>query len=242
MSQMMGNLINMVNKLRVPNMTLSKIITTAVLLTCAVFTQAKTTHNISLVSDYVYRGISQTDNSAAIQGGSAYKNGNAYASVWFSNVENVSGSEGLPVEMDVTFGYNNKFDGFNLDTSVITYNYLNDSTQDRTEFRFATSINKEIEIAIHREVKTKYWYPEIIFEKYLANRLYFDAAIGYWNADDADDSALTFRAEIARDFPEFNHIDIFIGVSHITDETPFGMNNDSDDDDTLFIVGIRKNF
>jgi uncharacterized protein (TIGR02001 family) len=209
---------------------------------CAAFTQAQTSHNVSLVSDYVYRGLSQTDNSPAIQGGSDYKNGNAYASVWFTNVDDVSGSEGLPVEMDVTFGYNNKFNSFNLDTSVITYNYLNDSIVDRTEFRVATSINKDIEIALHREVKTKYWYPEIIFEKYLANRLYFDAAIGYWNADDANDDALTFRAEIARDFPEFHHVDIFIGVSHITDETPFGDNADSDDGDTLFVFGVRKRF
>jgi uncharacterized protein (TIGR02001 family) len=219
-----------------------KILTTAALLACTVSAQAKTTHNISLVSDYIYRGISQTDNSPAIQGGSVYKNGNAYASVWFSNVDVDSGSEGLPVEMDVKFGYNNQFESFNLDTSVITYNYLNDSTPDRTEFRFATSISKEIEIAIHREVKTKYWYPEVIFEKYLANRLYFDAAIGYWNPDSGSDDALTFRAEIARDFPEFKHVDIFVGVSHITDKTPFGYNTDSDDDDTLFIVGIRKNF
>jgi uncharacterized protein (TIGR02001 family) len=223
-------------------MTPIKMTVAASLLACTVFAQAKTTHNVSLVSDYVWRGISQTDNSPAIQGGSDYKNGNAYASVWFSNVEDRDNSEGLPVEMDVTFGYNNKFNSFNLDTSVITYNYLNDSTQDKTEFRVATSINKNIEIALHREVKTKYWYPEIIFEKYLSNRLYFDAAIGYWNADDADDDALTFRAEIARDFPEFHHIDIFAGVSHITDETPFGADNDSDDGDTLFILGVRKKF
>ena len=218
-------------------------ITAAVCLTaCAAVSQAQTSKNVSLVSDYIYRGLSQTDNSPAIQGGADYKNGNAYASVWFSNVEDASGSEGFPVEMDVTFGYNNKFDGFNLDTSVITYNYLNDKTPDQTEFRVATSINKEIEVALHREVKTKYWYPEIIFEKYLANRLYFDAAIGYWNADDADDDALTFRAEIARDFPEFHHVDIFAGISHITDETPFGMAGDSDDGDTLFVLGVRKRF
>jgi len=218
-----------------------KIITVALLLACTAFTQAKTTHNISLVSDYVWRGMSKTDNGPALQGGSEYKNGNAYASVWFSNIENVSNAEGLPIEMDVTFGYNNKFNAFNLDTSVITYNYLNDSA-DYTEFRFATSISKSIEIAIHREVKTKYWYSEIVFEKYLANRLYFDASIGYWNADNADDDALTFRAEIARDFPELNHLDIFIGVSHITDKTPNGMNTDNDDDETLFILGIRKKF
>jgi hypothetical protein len=60
---------------------------------------------MSLFSDYIYRGISQTDNSPAIQDGSVYKSGNAYTSVCFSNVEV-------------------------------------DSTPERTEFRFATSIYK----------------------------------------------------------------------------------------------------
>lgn len=219
-----------------------KLTTLISLVSIASFTQAKTSKNISLVSDYVWRGVSQTDNGPALQGGMDYKNGSAYASVWFSNIEDQSGSEGLPLEMDVSFGYNHKFTGFNIDTSVITYNYLNDSTGDRTEFRFATSINKEIEIAIHREVKTKYWYPEIIFEKYLANRLYFDASIGYWNADNADDDAFSFHAELARDFPEFNHIDIFISANHITDETPFGGTTDNDDAETLFVIGVRKRF
>lgn len=62
---------------------------------------------MSLVSDYIYRGISQTDNSPAIQAGSVYKSGNAYASVCFSN-------------LDV------------------------DSTPERNEFRFATSIRKKL--------------------------------------------------------------------------------------------------
>ena len=37
--------------------------------------------------DYVFRGISQTDNDLAIQGGIDYKQGHAYAGIWASNVE-----------------------------------------------------------------------------------------------------------------------------------------------------------
>jgi len=219
----------------------SKIIGILLLSCLAGLTQAKTTKNIALVSDYVWRGISQTDNGPALQGGADYRNGNAYAGVWLSNVEDAPGSEGLPVEMDVSFGYNHVFSGFNIDTSVITYNYLNDSTPDQTEFRFATSLSKSLEIAFHREVKTKYWYPEIIFEKYLANRLYLDASVGYWLYDDSDDDAFTFRVELARDFPEFNHLDVFIGASFISDETP-DADNGNDEEETLLIFGLRKRF
>ncbi|MGK0474411.1 MAG: hypothetical protein ACJAYV_000054 [Oleispira sp.] len=70
--------------------------------------QVKTPHNMSLVSDSIYRSISQIDNSPAIQDGSVYNSGNAYAGVWFSDVGLEIGSESLPVEMDVNFGYNNQ--------------------------------------------------------------------------------------------------------------------------------------
>ncbi|MFT5298259.1 MAG: hypothetical protein ACI9YH_004306 [Colwellia sp.] len=43
-----------------------KILNTAALLICTVSVQAKTTHNMGLASDYIYRGISQTDDSPAI--------------------------------------------------------------------------------------------------------------------------------------------------------------------------------
>jgi uncharacterized protein (TIGR02001 family) len=101
--QVMSQLSTIKNKILKIN-SLEKL-TTAALLVYTVSVQARTTHNMSLVNDDIYRGISQTDNSPAIQDGSVYKSDNAYASVWFSNVDF-------------------------------------DSIQERTGFRFATSIRK----------------------------------------------------------------------------------------------------
>ena len=223
--------------------TISTLALGAVLMGAASQAMSKnTTYNIGVVSDYVYRGISQTDNGVALQGGADYKVGNAYAGAWFSNVEEQDDSEGIPVEMDVYFGYNHKFGGFNLDTSIKTYNYLNDTNGDLTEFRLATNPIKGLEIGINREVKSKFWYPEVNYERFLPHRLYLDLHAGYWNIDDADDNALDFRAELARDFPELHHIDFFIAASHITDSTPGGDDADEDDAETLFLFGVRKNF
>lgn len=221
-----------------------KLCSAAVLAVAALTSQAETTYNAAFVSDYVWRGLTQTDNGAAFQAGADYTVGNAYAGTWVSNVEEQDGAEGVPAEMDVYFGYNHDFGAISIDTAVTTYNYLNDSTGDLTEFKVGVSPKqvKGLSVALHREVKTKYWYPEVAFETTLPHRLYLDAAAGYWSIDDADDSAFTMRAELARDFPEFHHIDVFGGLSYITDNTPGGNNADDDDAEALFLMGIRKNF
>ena len=196
--------------------------------------------NAAFVTDYVWRGLSQTDNSAALQAGADYSNGDAYASVWLSNVDDGTNAEGMPVEMDVSFGYNNKFDGFNLDTGVTTYNYLHDQTRDLTEFRVASTLMEGLEVALNREIKAKYWYPEVTYEKFLPHRLYLDLAAGFWSYDDAE-TAVTFRAELARDFPEFHHIDLFGAFTYISDDT-VGSDDNQEDSDALLLVGVRKRF
>ena len=214
----------------------------ALLMTSAAMA-ANVSYNAALVSDYLFRGLTMTDHDPAIQGGADVKNGDAYGSVWFSNVDTPDDSEGLPVEMDVNFGYNLRFNGgFNLDLEILTYNYLTDGLSDETEFKIGTSPIRNVTIELYRGVKNKYWYPEISYEKNLDYRLYLDLSAGYWSPDDADDSAFTFRAELARDFPELGHVDIFIAADYISDETPFGNAGDDDDSDTSFVFGVRKNF
>src|SRR5688572_2132676 len=47
---------------------------------------AEVSGSVALVSDYVFRGISQTDGGAAIQGSLDWSNDTFYAGVWGSNV------------------------------------------------------------------------------------------------------------------------------------------------------------
>ncbi|WP_430461652.1 TorF family putative porin [Thalassolituus sp. LLYu03] len=212
------------------------------LLTLAVSAAAAPAYNAGLVTDYLFRGLTQTDHGVALQGGADIKNGNAYGGVWFSNVETPDGSEGLPVEMDVYFGYNNQFSKFNLDMEVLTYNYLNDSIGDETEFKIGSTLAKGLDVNLYRGVKGKTWFPEVTYEMFLPERLYLDVSAGLWIQDDADDEGLTARAELGRDFPELHGIDLYVGASYISDDTPFGDNNDQDDSDLRFFAGVRKNF
>lgn len=205
--------------------------------------KSKTRYHVALVSDYLFRGITRTQHNFAGQAGARLQTGNAYAGVWVSNIHVPKESEGIPVEMDVYFGYNNRFTkNFNLDFTVITYNYLNDSLGDDTEFKIGTSLTKGLEINLYRAIKSKMWYPEIHYEHFFPYRLYADFSAGLWLPDNTEDKALHARAELARDFPELAHIDLFIAVDGITDTTPFGDNNDKDESEATFLFGVRKKF
>jgi uncharacterized protein (TIGR02001 family) len=218
------------------------LLTAALMMLVTTGTQANVIYQAGLMSDYLFRGITQTEHDLAVYAQATNNVGNAYAGAGVINIEAPEGSEGLPIEMDVNFGYNNKFDGFNIDLEVITYNYLVDTQGDETEFKIGTTPIKHLDISLYRGIKNKTWYAETTYEKTLKNRLYLDARLGYWIQDEADDNALTARVELGRDFPELYGIDIYGAIDYISDETPFGNSSDSDDPQVEFVLGIRKNF
>jgi uncharacterized protein (TIGR02001 family) len=67
------------------------------------------TTNVNLVSDYYFRGITQTWHKPAIQGGVDFSHTNGlYAGAWGSNVTNNSYPGGSALEFDYYGGYNGK--------------------------------------------------------------------------------------------------------------------------------------
>ncbi len=90
------------------------------------------TSNVSLVSDYLYRGISQTNAKPAIQGGFDYSHSSGfYAGVWGSSISWMTDAgAGLQVatssqvELDTYFGFKNSFaNDFTYDVGFLRYNY-----------------------------------------------------------------------------------------------------------------------
>lgn len=86
------------------------------------------TANAGVVTDYLFRGISQTHGKPAIQGGVDYAHSSGlYAGVWGSTIKWVDDAQdrSVPVEIDVYGGYKNTFAGgdWNYDIGYITYNY-----------------------------------------------------------------------------------------------------------------------
>lgn len=89
------------------------------------------TGNVSLASDYIYRGISQTNGRPAIQGGFDYAHASGfYAGVWGSSISwltdspAVTGATSAQMELDTYFGFKNSLAGdFSYDVGFLRYNY-----------------------------------------------------------------------------------------------------------------------
>jgi uncharacterized protein (TIGR02001 family) len=81
--------------------------------------------NVGAVTDYRYRGISQTRKDPALQGGAdfAHKSG-FYLGTWASTIKWIDDAGGgADVEIDVYGGYKFSYNDFGFDVGVLTYNY-----------------------------------------------------------------------------------------------------------------------
>jgi uncharacterized protein (TIGR02001 family) len=83
------------------------------------------TGNISLVSDYRFRGISQTFEKPALQGGFDFSHAGSgiYLGNWNSNVSEGAGFPQGNLEMDFYGGWKKSFGDFGLDIGAIYYFY-----------------------------------------------------------------------------------------------------------------------
>ena len=81
--------------------------------------------NVGAVSEYRYRGISQSRKKPALQAGAdfAHKSG-FYLGTWGSTIKWISDAGGdADVEIDVYGGYKGSFGAFGYDVGVLTYQY-----------------------------------------------------------------------------------------------------------------------
>ena len=80
--------------------------------------------NIGVVSDYVFRGASQTDEEPALQGGVdvSFASG-FYVGGWASMVDF---GDDTDAEVDLYGGYRTELGGYGLDLGVVSYLYVNE--------------------------------------------------------------------------------------------------------------------
>jgi uncharacterized protein (TIGR02001 family) len=102
--------------------------------------------NVSLTTDYLYRGLTQTDHRGAIQGGFDYAHPSGlYAGVWGSNISWLMDgiysatppyagyTDGASLELDTYAGYRNSFaEDFSYDVGFLRYNYSGNTTPGST--------------------------------------------------------------------------------------------------------------
>ncbi|WP_300376116.1 TorF family putative porin [Henriciella sp.] len=76
--------------------------------------------NVTLTSDYVFRGITQTDGAPMVQGGFDYANDDFYVGTWASGVDF---GDGTSTEIDFYGGWTPSVGVFDLDIGAIYYYY-----------------------------------------------------------------------------------------------------------------------
>jgi uncharacterized protein (TIGR02001 family) len=83
------------------------------------------TFNVAGTTDYEFRGVSQTDNKAALQGGADAGYGIFYAGVWASNVS--FAGDKADTEIDAYVGVKSVLGGVSLDFAALRYGYLGEA-------------------------------------------------------------------------------------------------------------------
>lgn len=79
--------------------------------------------NVGVASDYVFRGVSQTDEGVQVFGGADVTSGILYAGVWASNVDFLDSTD---AEVDLYAGVRPTAGPFTLDFGAIYYAYIDE--------------------------------------------------------------------------------------------------------------------
>ena len=95
--------------------------------------------SVTGASDYIFRGVSQTENGPAVFGGAKISYDHFYVA---AGGENVDFRNGIEVEYDLSAGWASSLAGFDVDVGAIRYGYIGAPTGvsiDTTELRGSVS-------------------------------------------------------------------------------------------------------
>ncbi len=202
--------------------------------------------NAAATSEYMFRGISQTDDHPAIQAGAGYSWSNGlYVGAWASNVDFADDTD---AEVDTFVGWNgNLNDTLNLDVQLVRYNYVGEP--DGVDYAYNELIGK-LSFAENYSATLGYTNDFLATETdsiYLAvggswevgNDLNLTAGLGYTTVDEdlsSEDGYIDYSIGVNRDFGPVN-----IGLGYIgTDnsaENLFGKDNAEDKFVLTFAIG-----
>ena len=86
---------------------------------------ASVSANVSFASDYIWRGMTQTDGPAMSGGFDYAAEGGFYAGIWGSNV---NFNDGAGSELDYYFGYGFEVGGVEVDLGYVAFDYPENNT------------------------------------------------------------------------------------------------------------------
>lgn len=216
---------------------------------------AEISGNVALTSDYVFRGVSQTDSQLAIQGGFDYEHESGlYVGTWASNVDSTflggcaaGDCDDPQIELDVYAGYGMELaNGVGLDFGVLQYIYPGgdgipapaNSSPDTTEFYvgasygdFSVQLNYADELSFIWSNESA-WYLSLGYETTLVNDIGLAIHVGH-SFGDAWDVSTPSASSVG--FPD-SYTDWSVGVSKNVAGVDLGLTytDSNGDDSTMF--------
>lgn len=184
-------------------------------------------YNLGVVSDYVWRGVSQSDNHAAVQGGVDLKHQSGlYAGAWASTVDFADAD----VELDLYAGFELKTrGGWIWDIGVIAYRY------DESRFKFEEGYIG----ATYGYLSGKVWHDWDNDDTYTEGNATFKMGSGFYTilhggyyARDRAENYSDYAIALGRKFSDF---DARVALT-ATDL------DESDRDDSNVVVSLRSTF
>jgi uncharacterized protein (TIGR02001 family) len=174
------------------------------------YAEVEISGNVSLVSDYRYRGISQTLLKPALQGGFDLTHSSGfYIGNWNSNVDSQTYTD-ASLEMDFYGGYATEFsNGIGIDVGVLRYQYpgnTDDPKQNSTEAYLGISYGP-ISYTYNRFLTKWFGVPET------KGTVYHSLDLEYSLNDKVSLTAHAGNTRI-KNFSEFNYKDYSVGVSY----------------------------
>ncbi|MGK0443099.1 MAG: hypothetical protein ACJA1U_000021 [Bermanella sp.] len=219
--------------------TLSKAVAMASLLSAGVMgaqvANAEVSFNAALVSDYVFRGFSFSDNGPALQGGADYSHDSgAYVGTWLSTTDD---GEETGYEYDIYAGYWMETNGLEVDLGYTTYNY-DEGGYDTAEI-YANVTKGAVTASIYRDIDAyETTYLAAVYSMELPQDLALDLGAGYLLDGEDEDGADVFGDDVidlsATVSKSLEMVDVAFTVTHI--EYDFA------EDDNLFFLSVSKEF
>lgn len=210
----------------------------AVLAATSTAAMAEISGNVSMLSDYAFRGVSQTDEQIAIQGGLDYAHESGfYIGTWASNVDSnfFSGTSTDPqIELDVYAGFSGELaNGIGYDLGILHYDYPGFDAGDTDELYisgsmagFTVSLNYSDELAFLGSTESA-WYLAAGYEMTLAQDIGIAVHVGLSDGDAFDGGAGAAFND--------SYVDWSIGVSKTVAGVDLGLTYvDTDADDSNY--------
>ncbi len=198
---------------RVNKTSLAKSIGLGLMIMGSAQASAEVSANVSLVSDYVFRGISQTQSDMTIQGGFDWSHESGfYVGTWASGVDFVDQGpdDGADLELDLYVGYGGSInDDFSYDVSYVQFYYpgtVRGANYNYGEFLGSLGYRDFLNFTlgysndVFNSDETGLYYEVSAGADFTDDGWSWNAAVGHYDLDDIDASYTHYSLGVAKAF------------------------------------------